>query len=152
MNKLAGQLKEKIRNQEDVLTKLKHQFDIMGRLEWRKLKPVFHYEIDFYVVKFAEFLRKIKELKIGDEYFIVRRYLMNFDDYSNHFNLFKSKKEPPDGTSYSVKYYRRYGILFHVESCSGVKMLEDNCPCSNEDWEDLKKGKIEDWLNKKGGD
>jgi len=70
--------------------------------------------------------------------------LKDSDKYVEYAKVFGSIVNAPSEKVSSVKYYIKYGILFH--DGGGRLVLKDKIPCSDKDWEEIKKGNIKKFL------
>ena len=77
-----------------------------------------------------------------DENIVIYSKLSNQYEYINYIELFGPI--PIAETKVSVKYYIKYNMLFHKGG--GHLILEDEIPCSDEEWEEIKKGNIDRFL------
>lgn len=76
----------------------------------------------------------------GDEFIVITRYLMNQEVFDRHMKRYGSISNRPREKEMSVKYYRKHGLLLCDGGGSGF--LEDEQPCSDEEWADMKAGGI----------
>jgi hypothetical protein len=76
----------------------------------------------------------------GQEYFTILSELVNGDLFDKHIKKYGSLSQSPDVSHRSVRYYRKHGFLFH--DGGGHHILEDEQPCSDEDWEQFRDGNI----------
>jgi hypothetical protein len=122
---------------EDEIRKLKREVDEARAEAGKKLKPIYTYEA---LVKTSTQEKSWhNELPKGTEYIIFKATLQNKEDYSKFLECYGSCATP-DETKSSVTYYRKYGIMFHCGG--GHLLLEDEQPCSDVEWEELKAGMI----------
>lgn len=105
-----------------------------------KLKPNYTYEVNIFIVNDS---KRYSDLKEGDEYIVITATLQNDNEYIEFRDMFDSFTRP-DSLIISVRYYMKYGVLFHEGG--GYIILKDKVPCNKEDWENLKKGNIEKFL------
>lgn len=80
----------------------------------------------------------------GEEYIVITSVLTNEDVFKEHMRYFGSISGPPESGKSSVKYYRKHGLLFHESG--GWLVLKDKELCSDEQWEDLKAGRLDEFL------
>jgi hypothetical protein len=76
----------------------------------------------------------------GQEYITITAVLLNNGMFDNHLKLYGSLSQPPSEKYTTVKYYRKHGMLLH--DSGGHHILEDEQPCSAEEWSELCAGRI----------
>lgn len=123
------------------ISKLEEQLSNEQREARKLLKPEYTYEVYVEVQKKSVWHSDIVE---GQEFIRIRRTLSNSQVFKYHMNHFGSINNPPRDSDLSVNYYRKHGILFH--DGGGHLILNDKELCSDSDWEDLKNGKLDNYL------
>jgi hypothetical protein len=112
------------------------------QIEHRKtLKAKYDYSVHVKTQKESHWHSDIPE---GYEYIVITATLTNEEIYKDHMNRYGSISNPPESSKSSVKYYRMHGLLFYESG--GWIMLKDKVPCSEEQWKDLKNGKLDEFL------
>lgn len=112
-------------------------------LHRKTLRAEYKHKVHVKVAKKGHFFNKIPE---GQEYIVITSILTNEDIFKEHMNYFGSICGPPESSKSSVQYYRKHGILLH--DSGGWLLLNDEEPCNNQQWEDLKAGRLHEFLTK----
>ena len=81
--------------------------------------------------------RSWDRLPEGTETIRFNGQIANEEELMQSLRYYGSFSGSIDETRHSVTYYRKHGILFH--SSGGHLVLEDEQPCSDEEWEALKR-------------
>ena len=97
---------------------------------FKKIIPIYKHEVHIFNENTTE------------EDIVIYSKLSNQYEYVNYIELFGPI--PTAETKISVKYYIKYNMLFHKGG--GHLTLEDEIPCSDEEWEEIKKGNIDRFL------
>jgi hypothetical protein len=128
-------LKVEINSLQAKINELEKQLYTEQRIHRATLKPEYEYEVHTNVQKQESWMRRVPA---GTEYIIIIRKLTNEHIFNEHMNLFGSITNKPNKEEKSVKYYVKHGVLLH--DGGGYIILEDEQPCSPEEWEQLKLG------------
>lgn len=107
-----------------------------------KVEPKYEYEVAVFV---KETKKWFTDMKMGEEFVVIRGTLANKEVYDS-----MSLNVTPKRIIFSVRYYMRNNMLFRdgaLYGGDGVLILKEKVSCSKEDWEEIKKGNIEKFLN-----
>lgn len=132
--------KKIVKLKEDIKMLRIRKEEIAGDIR-NKLRPIYAYKVNTYI---ADGSRRYSDLKEGDEYIVITATLQNNNEYDEFIDMFDSCCVRPDCQIISVRYYMKYGVLFHEGG--GHIIIKDKVPCNNDDWENLKKGNIKKFL------
>lgn len=126
------QAKELIERARELERQVKEEQDIHRKT----IKPIYLTEVTVHTNK-NSYSSKIPD---GEEYVRIVQSLTNGEDFIEHMKYFGSVSGPSEETRTSVAYYRKNNFLLHDHG--GWMLLEDEQPCNDEEWEDIKKGNI----------
>jgi len=76
----------------------------------------------------------------GNKSLRINSILTNQKIFDDHLHCFRSLVNPPKKEKLSVEYYRKHGLLLHQGG--GWLILEDEQPCSDNEWEEIISGNI----------
>jgi hypothetical protein len=140
-----GELSKAIRLKEEI-NKMKLKVCEMeadlGKME-RENRPTEKYG-DFEVTVSTEGNR-FSGIPEGTEMIRITAKLLNIEEKNEHLNIFGCIVGDWKEFRRSVAYYRVYGVLLH--DGGGYLLLNDKVPCSDEEWEEIKKGNFGKFMN-----
>lgn len=139
--KIQKRIETKQKKLSNLNKRIKNKLTKLGRERAKLLKPEYTRKVHLKYSKEKSFFNKIP---IGSEYIVITNQLTNRKIYEEHLKLYGSGTVIPDDHTTSVGYYRKYGILFRTGG--GHLILEDEQPCNDRQWEELKKGNLTEFL------